>query len=53
MIADFTIDMIFPEIYNNFNTLEELKSPNGALLQIDTTQILKNFLIGEWLAEKH
>lgn len=43
---DFTIDSIAPALVDISN-LQELKSPQGLVVQLDTTYIQQNFLIDE------
>ena len=45
----FTIEAIIPDLVNQ--TIEDLKSPSGVILTIDTTNLQQNFLLGN--AESH
>jgi hypothetical protein len=47
---EFTIDSIFPDIINQ--NLDELKSPSGLIVTLDTTMLQQNYLIGHQQNER-
>jgi hypothetical protein len=47
---EFTIDSIFPDIINQ--NIEELKSPSGLIVTLDTTTLQQNYLVGNQQNDK-
>lgn len=47
---EFTFDSIFPDMMSQ--NLEELKSPSGLIITLDTTTLQQNYLIGHHQNEK-
>ena len=48
---EFNIDDIIPDLLNPDNN-EELRSPSGIIVTLDTTQIQQNFLLGQGESER-